>query len=132
MIGQWYKLGSAFLFLIETQGTAMGVFIGNLQVGTTTSDLLDFFEENDGITDIEIVKRRSDQGEVRYGHILFKSQGEVEKAIRIQKEKEKDLYGSMVHVREYVYRADDNERRISQRNMLRSGRERRTSDRRSD
>ena len=109
----------------------MGVFIGNLEAGTTTSDLLDFFEEDEGITDIEIVKRRSDQGEVRYGHILFRSQDEVQKAIREQREKEKDLYGAMVQVREYVNRTDTNERRTAGGQSAQfSGRERRHCDRR--
>ncbi|HEC16543.1 MAG TPA: RNA-binding protein [Sedimenticola sp.] len=127
MAGRWYKLSSNSI--IETRGTVMGVFIGNLEAGTTTSDLLDFFEEDEGITDIEIVKRRSEQGEVRYGHILFRSQEEVDRAIRAQKEKEKDLYGSRVQVREYVHRTGRNERRASG-GMPWTGRERRHSDRR--
>jgi len=86
----------------------MGIFIGNLKPGTTTSDLLDFMGDHDGITDIEIVKRRSEQGEVRFGHILFQSENDAVRAIELQKKK--DLYGSMVLVREYVNRAD-NERR---------------------
>ncbi|GEM_PF-2801434 len=86
----------------------MGLFIGNLQPGTTTSDLLDFMEDHEGITDIEIVKRRSEQGEVRFGHILFRSGECVAKAIKLQQKR--DLHGAMVSVREFVSRAD-NERR---------------------
>lgn len=82
----------------------MGIFIGNLKPGTTTSDLLDFMGDHDGITDIEIVKRRSEQGEVRFGHILFRSEDDAARAIELQKKK--DLYGSMVLVREYIDRSD--------------------------
>ncbi|MFC1602028.1 RNA recognition motif domain-containing protein [Pseudomonadota bacterium] len=86
----------------------MGIFIGNLQPGTTTSDLLDFMGDQDGITDIEIVKRRSEQGEVRFGHVLFRSEDDAAKAIKLQQKK--DLYGSMVLVREYIDRANSERR----------------------
>jgi len=90
----------------------MGIFIGNLQPGTTTSDLLDFMGDHDGITDIEIVKRRSEQGEVRFGHILFQSEADAVRAIKLQEKK--DLYGAMVLVREYVSRADNERRLVAQ------------------
>ncbi|VAX07727.1 hypothetical protein MNBD_GAMMA26-834 [hydrothermal vent metagenome] len=88
----------------------MGLFIGNLETGTTTSDLLGLFNDHDGITDIELVKRRSEDGEVRFGHVLFRSQSAMEKAVNHQKTM--DLYGSVVQIREYVERAEKCERRI--------------------
>ena len=92
----------------------MGIFIGNLQPGTTTSDLLDFMGDHDGITDIEIVKRRSKQGEVRFGHVLFRSGECAAKAIKLQQKR--DLYGSMVQVREFISRVDA-ERRSADRSV---------------
>ncbi len=90
----------------------MGLFIGNLQPGTTTSDLLDFMEDHEGITDIEIVKRRSEQGEVRFGHILFRSGECVDRAIKLQRKR--DLHGAEVSVRKFISRTG-RERRSSNR-----------------
>jgi len=106
----------------------MGIFIGNLQPGTTTSDLLDFMGDHDGITDIEIVKRRSAEGEVRFGHILFQSDEYATKAIELQKQK--DLYGSMVLVREYVNRAGNERRSAGLRVEQQVESDRRETDRR--
>ncbi len=107
----------------------MGVFIGNLQPGTTTSDLLDFMGDHDGMTDIEIVKRRSEQGEeVRFGHVLFRSQGDATRAIKLQQKK--DLHGSMVLVREYIYRADDERRSVGLQIISQEEMDRREIDRR--
>ncbi len=87
----------------------MGVYVGNLKPGTTTSDLLDFFEEDDSITEIAIVKRPTPNGEVRYGHVLFGSDTEAERAIRRRQRKE--LYGSTVSVRKFIDRSEGNDRR---------------------
>jgi len=87
----------------------MGIFIGNLEAGTTTSDLLDFLEDHEGVTDIEVIKRQSPKGEVRFGHIFFRAQSDVDRAIKQQQTK--DLHGSMVSVRKYVKRAENNDRR---------------------
>ncbi len=106
----------------------MGIFIGNLQPGTTTSDLLDFMGDHEGITDIEIVKRRSEEGEVRFGHILFQSEAYAEKAIKLQQKK--DLYGSMVLVREFVSRADDERRSVGLPVAQHAESDRRQADRR--
>lgn len=107
----------------------MGVFIGNLPTGTTTSDLLDFFGENHAITDIELVKRRSEQGEVRYGRIIFETDNHAEQAIVQQRQAE--LYGSAVVVRKYTQRGGNNDRRIHTRQAISwSEPERRSRDRR--
>ena len=106
----------------------MGMFIGNLLPGTTTSDLLDFMGDHDGITDIEIVKRRSEQGEVRFGHILFRSKDDAVRAIKLQQKK--DLHGSMVLVREYVNRVENERRSAGLQIASLEESERRESDRR--
>ena len=106
----------------------MGIFIGNLQPGTTTSDLLDFMSEHDGITDIEIVKRRSEQGEVRFGHVLFRTEDDAARAIELQKKK--DLYGSMVLVREYIDRTNSERRSAGLQIDLDEERDRRGIERR--
>lgn len=105
----------------------MGIFIGNLQPGTTTSDLLDFMEDHEGITDIEIVKRRSEQGEMRFGHVLFRSGEYAAKAIKLQQKR--DLYGSMVQVREFISRIDS-ERRSADRSAAPHVKDRRQGNRR--
>lgn len=106
----------------------MGIFIGNLPTGTTTSDLLDFLEEHPGITDIELVKRHTEEGEVRFGHILLDSSSQAESII--EQQRQKALYGSPVIVRKYVARSDHSDRRAGQQAIDLSEPERRSSDRR--
>ena len=107
----------------------MGIFIGNLPSGTTTSDLLDFLEEHPGISEIELVKRFTEQGEVRYGHVLLSPSAQPENLIA--KQQHKDLYGSPVVVRHFVERSSRNDRRV-RRASIGQGKplERRQSDRR--
>lgn len=90
----------------------MGIYIGNLPTGITTSDLLDFLEEHPAITEIELVKRFTERGEVRYGHILLNSTAQADKIIAQQRQK--NLYGSPVVVRKYITRSSHDDRRAEQ------------------
>jgi RNA recognition motif-containing protein len=106
----------------------MGIYIGNLPTGTTTSDLLDFLEEHPSITDIELVKRHTEEGEVRFGHILLDPSTQAKRVI--EQQRQTALYGSPVVVREYIDRSNRNDRRSKQQAAHQNRPERRASERR--
>lgn len=108
----------------------MEVFIGNLAIGVTYTDLISFFKGFANKMRLRIVDKRQDDGsKLRYAIATFESEKLALKAIK--KLNQKTLRGEPVVLREYFHRYYANERRaLNWRDKPWEGVERRKTERR--